>query len=693
MKFIKKRLLAGALIFTLSLSVLSQNAAALESSEESMTEESVIQENTEFFSDEGLESTEPESESEEAITAETESENETAQETEIQESQAQEADSEGIAETTESAVEETESAEETQKEVETGSAAPAPVTDLKAVRAGKSMVKLSWTPSDGADSYIIYRQVGKGKSSYLYITKNSTYVDTKASGIDYNFYWVYPCYTNSSGQRIVGTCPKYVFAKAGLAAAANVKAQAAGRNRVKLTWNSVSGAEGYIIYRQVGKGTYKYRGMTSNTSYLDTTASDADYNFYWVYPYYKENGQNVANTAAKYVYAKGGLAAVSNLTAKVSGKSVKLSWSPVAGAEGYAIYRQIGKGKFQYVYMTEKLSYVDSKCSGNEYNFYRVYACYKDNGKVVVGAPGNYVYSKPGISAVAKITAEATGSKEITITWSKVTGADGYVVFRAGSDGNNVEIIGDTTGSNATTYIDYSPLTSDLNVYAIVPYFIDGQGEEAPNVNIKVVADAYALVGDFVKERITGYESYSEAYKVLTLVNKERTSRGLQALSMDQNLMDAAMQRAAETVVLFDHTRPSGYSCFTATSKAFGENIAYGSWPYYGAEGIMDGWMNSEGHRANILGDYTTIGIGCFQYNGVAYWVQLFGIGDCVPASKPSDRTNTRTVLVASELYGVSAASIGGEDETTNTETDISIDLNGADFQETVDELIQEYKF
>lgn len=691
MKFIKKRLLVGALIFTLSLSVLGQNAAALETSEELMTEESVIQENTEFVSDESIENVEPESELEETITEETESESETVQETEIQESLAQETDLEEITEAVESAVEEIEAVEETQEEVEADSAAPAPVTDLKAVRAGKSMVKLSWTPSDGADSYIIYRQVGKGKSSYLYITKNSTYVDTKASGIDYNFYWVYPCYTNSSGQRLVGTCPKYVFAKAGLNAAANVKAQTAGRNRVKLTWSPVSGAEGYIIYRQIGKGTYKYRGIASGASYMDTTASDTEYNFYWVYPYYKENGQNVANTVAKYVFAKGGLTAVSNLTAKVSGKSVKLAWSSVAGAEGYAIYRQIGKGKFQYVYMTERLSYVDSKCSGNEYNFYRVYACYKDNGKVVVGAPGNYVYSKPGISAVTKITAEATGSKEITISWSKVTGADGYVIFRAGSDGNNVEIIGDTTGSNATTYVDYSPLISDLNVYAVVPYFIDGQGEEAPNVDIKVVADAYALVGDFVKERITGYESYSEAYKVLTLVNEERTSRGLQALRMDQDLMDAAMQRAAETVVLFDHTRPSGYYFFTATSKAFGENIAYGSW--LGAEGIMDSWMNSEGHRANILGDYTTIGIGCFRYNGVTYWVQLFGMGDCAPASKPSDRTNTRTVLVASEPYNVSAASISEEDEATNIEGGISTDLNGADFQKTVDELIQEYKF
>ena len=108
--------------------------------------------------------------------------------------------------------------------------------------------------------------------------------------------------------------------------------------------------------------------------------------------------------------------------------------------------------------------------------------------------------------------------------------------------------------------------------------------------------------------------------------------------------MEAAMQRAAELVFSFSHTRPSGQSCFTVSDKAFGENIAAG---YWNADLVMNGWMNSEGHRANILREYyTSIGVGCFWYDGVGYWVQLFGMNDTENAVQPSDRDVTRTVMV-----------------------------------------------
>ena len=139
----------------------------------------------------------------------------------------------------------------------------AAVANLKAVPAGKNRVQLSWDKSPGAEEYIIYRQVGKGSFSYRYITKNLTYLDTTASGLDYNFYRVYPCYNNAEGKRVVGPSTSYVFAKAALTAVSNLKAVSAGKKQVRLTWNKVNGAEGYIIYRQIGKSTFSYRYITS----------------------------------------------------------------------------------------------------------------------------------------------------------------------------------------------------------------------------------------------------------------------------------------------------------------------------------------------------------------------------------------------------------------------------------------------
>ena len=104
----------------------------------------------------------------------------------------------------------------------------------------------------------------------------------------------------------------------------------------------------------------------------------------------------------------------------------------------------------------------------------------------------------------------------------------------------------------------------------------------------------------------TGNYHYDDAYRVLDIVNQERSKEGLAPLSMDESLLESAMQRAAETCLDFSHTRPTGMSCFTANKKASGENIAAGN---TSATATMNQWMNSAGHRANIMSArYKSIG-------------------------------------------------------------------------------------
>ena len=118
------------------------------------------------------------------------------------------------------------------------------------------------------------------------------------------------------------------------------------------------------------------------------------------------------------------------------------------------------------------------------------------------------------------------------------------------------------------------------------------------------------------------------ASQVAALVNAVRAQHGLAALTVDARVQRAAQVRAAETVQSFSHTRPNGSSFSTALTEAgvtyrtAGENIAYGqSTP----QAVVDAWMNSSGHRANILSSsYTTIGVGYTVVNGTAYWAQLF---------------------------------------------------------------------
>lgn len=129
------------------------------------------------------------------------------------------------------------------------------------------------------------------------------------------------------------------------------------------------------------------------------------------------------------------------------------------------------------------------------------------------------------------------------------------------------------------------------------------------------------------KDRDSSENESNEAKEVLDLVNKERKANGLEPLKLDENLCAAAQKRAKELSSKFSHTRPDGTQCFTVLDEfdissynTAGENIAYG---YVSPEDVMDGWMNSPGHRANILNsDFTTLGVGYDpETNG---WVQLF---------------------------------------------------------------------
>lgn len=143
---------------------------------------------------------------------------------------------------------------------------------------------------------------------------------------------------------------------------------------------------------------------------------------------------------------------------------------------------------------------------------------------------------------------------------------------------------------------------------------------------------------------ISTQEYYSTAFEILELVNKEREKEGVHPLAMDKELLEAAMLRANELGIYYDHVRPTNQQCFTACSKMIGENIAYGR---TSASEIMQDWMNSEGHRSNILDkSYNSIGIGAVKIDGVMYWTQCFGMDEADIASKTDyiDHTSNREI-------------------------------------------------
>lgn len=126
--------------------------------------------------------------------------------------------------------------------------------------------------------------------------------------------------------------------------------------------------------------------------------------------------------------------------------------------------------------------------------------------------------------------------------------------------------------------------------------------------------------------------SNKQADEVLRLVNAERSKQGLKSLQLDSNLNKIATVKAKDMAVnnYFSHDSPTYGDPFemmrsfgeTSYRKA-GENIAAGQ---RDAKEVMNSWMNSSGHRANILNaNYTHLGVGYYEGGSYkTYWVQEF---------------------------------------------------------------------
>ncbi|KUN96240.1 CAP domain-containing protein [Streptomyces caeruleatus] len=120
------------------------------------------------------------------------------------------------------------------------------------------------------------------------------------------------------------------------------------------------------------------------------------------------------------------------------------------------------------------------------------------------------------------------------------------------------------------------------------------------------------------------------AAEVLQLVNQERAQVGCSAVSANSSLTALAENFSEDMAArgFFDHTDPSGASPWDRAAKAGitdlgGENIARGQ---ADAAAVMDAWMNSPGHKANILNcDFKTLGVGVHFGAGGPWWTQDFG--------------------------------------------------------------------
>lgn len=219
------------------------------------------------------------------------------------------------------------------------------------------------------------------------------------------------------------------------------------------------------------------------------------------------------------------------------------------------------------------------------------------------------------------------------IGWESSWRVDGEI---SGTQGRSLRLEAiqiDLTGEMATHYDVYYRVHAEN--YGWLDWAKNGaiagttsHGFRLEGIQICLVEKDGAAPGTTDTPVIEAYDSYEG--RVLWAVNRNRRENGLAYLTGLPKLHQGTVIRAQELTQLFSHTRPNGTSCFTVADEvgleqfACGENIAAG---YPTPESVVDGWMHSAGHRANILNeDAKYMGVGLAVTNGGYhyYWAQMF---------------------------------------------------------------------
>ena len=332
----------------------------------------------------------------------------------------------------------------------------APVVRIgNSASSGKPM--LTWNAVEGATSYRIYRSTSKGSGySLLGTTTATSYTNTGAKAGTTYYYRVKACndaglspYSNVVSGKVKSVTPK--------PSAPVVKiGHSTASGKPMLTWNAVSGATSYKVYRATSqKGTYSLLGTVTTTSYTNTGAKAGT-----TY-YYKVKAVNSAGESA-YSNVVSGRATVTTLTMGHSASSGKpqLTWKAVSGAVSYKVYRATTKnGAYSVINTTKALTYTNVGAALGTTYYYKVEAL-NASGKSI----GFSAIVEGKVAPVLAVGYSSVSGKP-QLTWKAVPGATEYQVYRSTQQNSGYSKINTTT---STSYVNTGAKAGTTYYYKIV---------------------------------------------------------------------------------------------------------------------------------------------------------------------------------------------------------------------------------
>lgn len=263
--------------------------------------------------------------------------------------------------------------------------------DLQTKAINYKTVQISWSSVDNADGYMVYRRTAdSGWKKIASRVTDISYKDQKAvTGTTY--YYTVKAYSYAWGEMTVSSYDKDgVAGKARLGKVKIATANSESYSTIRVTWNKVSGANGYKVYRSTSKdGKYAAIGSTAKNSavtFLDKKAVTGKTYYYKVRAYRNVSGKKVYGSYSATEKAKAVLSAPT-LSAGSTSKTAVLEWSKVKGADGYQVYASDSQnGTYTRIKITKGTGATDESLLTGKTRYYKVRAYRKVNGKAVYGS-------------------------------------------------------------------------------------------------------------------------------------------------------------------------------------------------------------------------------------------------------------------------------------------------------------------
>ncbi len=321
-------------------------------------------------------------------------------------------------------------------------------------------IKIKWSPVKNAESYYIYRSSSEnGSYKKIALTEKTYFTDTSLARHTTYYYKI-----RAHGYDAISAFSSSKHMQTRLATPI-VTSTRTGYHTINISWNKISHASGYYLYRaRTINGSYTKIAALKTYSYKDTHLNTGNTYYYKVKAYYSGSSDD-NSICGKSEGVQLYLSRPSNISAKVSATScVKISWSAVKNANYYFIYRsQSENGPYIISAGSRSCSYTDTNLQLGQIYYYKISALKNITDVKYESAKTASISIKATLSAPKITVSYFSSSKQAVISWNAVSEASQYRVYRKTPGGSYCLL----TITNQFSFTDHSGIDGELYYYRV----------------------------------------------------------------------------------------------------------------------------------------------------------------------------------------------------------------------------------